>query len=226
VGAASSERLFRAAVLSGLAYLAAAPYIDHLSRPVDSDQVREQVLGADLLTTAAVVVISALVGTFFAARNGLPGLGDRRHLRAALPFVAGALGASILLQFLIGEALAKRLPAYYPSSIGWALAIAVKGAVFDEVVARYGMLTLIVGATRTRLLANLCQAIFFTVVAWKSMGASAPSSFDGFVAAGAVSTFAIHLAAGAVYLRFGLIAAALFHFAADLRFVLHALLAP
>ena len=122
---------------------------------------------------------------------------------------------------------------------------AIKGAVFDEVVARFGVMTIccgILGVRRRSVssafdgrspmgrriwIANGIQAIFFTGLGWTSLhffGVS-PSLQYWFIAS-LVASFGIHLLLGTIYARYGLIAAMLFHLGLGLKFIVHGALEP
>jgi len=224
-----------AGVIAGLGFLAAMPYVYYLTRVAFGQAMRqrlaprsvEEMLRADLVLMGLAVAITALAGTFLAERYGLPGLGDLRRLRRALPvLVPGGvlLSASTYLGF--GRHLARRVPGYYPASLGWAAMLMVKGALFDETVARYGGMTILCGAVRRPWIANLMQAAFFTIVTARSVGFYG-LSFGWSVAAAASlgSSAVVHLALGLAYARTGLLGAALLHLVIDLKYVAHALLA-
>jgi hypothetical protein len=184
-------------------------------------------LQADMLSMAVIVVVSALAGSFLSERAKLGGIGSLRSIRQSARWiltVGPLLGG--LLYWALGRELAKRVPGYYPSAFGWALVVALKGATFDEIVARYGMMTLFTGGTRSVILGDLFQAAFFTLLGAKTLNLSgiAPGQFGGLLTLGLAGTFLVHLVAGGIYARFGLASACLFHFLTDLRFPLHALL--
>src|SRR5689334_3841360 len=114
-----SERLRRAAVVAGLAYAAAAPFVWYLSRVAYPERIQqrfprsstEQLLGADMIMIAFLVVISAVIGSFLSERNGLRGLGDLASLRAAAPIAAGGgLLLSALIYLAVGRRIAVQAP--------------------------------------------------------------------------------------------------------------------
>lgn len=228
------ERLRRAGFVAGAAFLSAAPYVHYVTSVAFPERVQArfrslstaELVRFDLASIALVVVIAALVGSLLSERYGFAGLGDRARLRASLRWVLGLGPPVALLSYVFfGRELAARVPGYYPSGLGWAVLLVFKGAIFDEVVARYGMMTIFGGATRKVWAANLLQAIFFTAVGYKSMiffGLEA--GWSAVFAAGILSSFVVHLIQGLLYARFGLIAAALFHLILELKLVLHALL--
>jgi len=102
----------------------------------------------------------------------------------------------------------------------------VKGAVFDEVVARYGMMTLMVGVLRRPFAANVMQAIFFAAVGARALffdGGGQGPGLDLFTLAHLITPLAVALLAGHVYVRHGLLAAIALHAAVGLRYFAHAL---
>ncbi len=182
---------------------------------------------ADLVSIGLVVLVAALVGTLAARRYGLAGIGDGALLRQSrwLLLLGGpAFGVASYLVF--GRALAARVPGIYPISLGWALGHAVKGALFDEVVARYGMMTILCGVVRNHRLANALQAVFFTILAVLGLSFfGLRPSLSAFFVANVVATFLTHVVLGAVFARYGLAAAMLFHLGVGIQYPLHVALA-
>jgi hypothetical protein len=222
------------AVVAIAATLGVAPYVYYLSRVAFATEVAErmplrppaELVRSELLSIAFVVVVAALVGTLFARRYGLAGVGDRTSIRrAGKLLLLGAPMLGVASYLLFGRVMAARIPGYYPSSLGWALGHVLKGALFDEVVARFGMMTILCGIVRRPMVANLLQAIFFTLLALLGLSffGLRPSGSAFFVAS-LVATFATHLVLGAVYARFGLVPAMLFHLGMGIQYPLHVLL--
>lgn len=218
------EKLRTAALVAGAAYLASAPHAAYLAQ---HSSVRpgglsaDHVLAMDLLRLAVVTVLASLVGAFFSERNGLPGLGAEATRRGWRWYLGGGL-FSLGLYLAAGNLLAARFPAQYPCTVGWAVVALAKNCVFEEVIARYGMMTLAVGVLRSKAAGNLVQATFFTLVSLRAL----PSGADGISADGTTvlaigAAFLVHLGSGAVYARHGLLAASLFRAAAGLRLLIH-----
>jgi hypothetical protein len=225
-----SRILWRTGWVAGAAFLAVVPYAYRTSTTFAQVLERrakisaEEALTADLGMMATLVVLAALIGSVFAERNKLAGIGDLGAVRRAWRYVAVAPVLAVASYFVFGRALAARLPGWFPSELEWALLYAIKGAVFDEVVARYGMMTVFAGLTRIWV-ANLLQAIFFTAMIWKGLGFfGMAASWDGPFIAAVVSSFGLHLLFGGVCARHGLLSAMCVHLVYDLRFALHALL--
>ena len=224
-----------AAVVAAVALVGVAPFMHYLTAVAFPDAVQrrfpsvgtDQIIRQDLGSVALVIVLAALVGALRSERYGFAGLGDAARVRQArwlLLVVAPLVACASYLLF--GRAIAERVPGYYPSSPAWGLARACKDAMFDEVVARYGMMTMLAGVVRYGWLANLLQAAFFTTIAYLGLAFYGVSpSLSAPFAASLVASFAISLGLGAIYARYGLIAAMLFHFVLGLRFVVHALMA-
>lgn len=226
--------LQRAGLIAGAAFLVQAPYLVYLARVAYPEAVSrrfpalstEDLLAAELLRIALTVVLAALIGAFLSVRNGLPGLGDRAAVRAALPWIVGAGVVSLAGYAVTGRQLSAALPGQYPDQLHWALVALAKGAVFDEVIARYGMMTIAMGVVRKAWAANLLQAIFFAGVGARALffeGGGAGPGLDALTLASVATSLAVSLAAGHVYARHGLYAAMALHAAFGLRFVAHAL---
>lgn len=230
------QRLRRAGWVAGAAYLVQAPYLVYLTRVAYPDVLAKRVpaLGAEellrleLLRIAVLVVLAALVGAFLSVRNGLPDLGDRSQLRGAAPWIGGAALLSILSHAVVGSQVAAALPGQYPCELRWALVTMLKGAVFDEVIARYGMMTIVMGVVRRVALANVLQATFFAGVGARALffdaGGAGPG-LDALTLASVGTSWLVNLACGHVYARHGLYAAIGVHLAIGLRFPAHALTA-
>jgi hypothetical protein len=230
-----AARLLEAGVVAGLAFLAVAPYLHYLTRVAFGDAARRFVapvpltraLEADLLLLGVLVTACALAGSLFGRRHGLAGRGDLRLLRASLSRVlpAGAvLAAGTYLLF--GRHLAARVPGIYPASLAWAALLLIKGAVFDEAVARYGVMTLLCAAVRRPWIANLLQAALFTWLTSRNLafhGVTIPWGL--FLLASLASSLAVHLGHGLAFARFGLASSVTMHAVTNLKYVAHALLA-
>lgn len=227
-----STLIFQAGIIAGLAFLAAVTYSYYLTRVAFAARVRrhfahlsvEQLLQADVILMAVVVVISSLVGSLLAKRYGLAGLGSIKQLRRGLPFVVvGGAVLSAATYLLFGRTLAHRVSGYYPTSLCWSLLIPLKAALFDETVARFGMMTIFCGAVRRVWLANLLQAVFFTSLTSSYMAFySITLGWNFFTVASLCSSLVVHLVLGITYARFGLLGCALQHFIISLKFVFHA----
>jgi hypothetical protein len=217
-------------LIAGAAFLSAAPYTYYISSVAFPDRLKrvarsmteEEIVRFDLTAMATMVVIAALVGTFASERYGLAGLGDRARVKSAWPFVVVGLVVGTGSYFLFGTRLAAAVPGYYPTELGWAAAMMLKGAIFDEVVARYGMMTIVSGVTRRVWIANALQAIFFTAVGLRSMAFFGVGvSLDPFVIGGVLASLGVHFVLGHVYARYGLFASCLVHLALEVERMIH-----
>lgn len=229
-----SRRLLEAGVLAGLAFLAVVPHMHYLTRVAFADAVKRRfsgvplakVLEADLAVLGILIAICAVAGSLLAERYGMAGLGNLRSWRASLRWTlpGGAL-LSLLTYLLFGRHLARLVPGYYPSSPGWAVVVLFKGALFDEMIARHGVMSILGGATRRPWIANLLQALIFTWLTTHGL------SFHGvelqwswMLAASLTSSMVVHLALGAVCARHGLAASSTMHAVVDLKYPARALL--
>lgn len=221
-------------MVAGLAFLAVAPYVQYLTDVAFSAAARRfvapvpltRVLEADLLLLGVLVTACAMAGSLFGDRYGLAGRGDPARLRASLRYI---LPAGVMLAagtyLLFGRYLAQRVPGTYPTSVGWALLLLVKGALFDETVARFGVMTLLCAAVRRPWIANLLQAALFTWLTSRNLAFHGITLQWGFfVAASLTSSLLVHLSHGLVYARYGLASSVTMHAVTDLKYVAHALL--
>lgn len=221
--------LRRAGLLAGLAMVAVVPFAYRSAHTFADAVVRntrlspEEALRVDLIRLATLIILSALVGSAFSERYRLGGLGRWPGLLALRLHLAAVPVFGVLSYLAFGRVLAARLPGTFPDEPIWALAYALKGAAFDEVVARYGLMTIFAGLARPAI-ANLLQALFFTATIWKGLGFfGVDASYDAYFLLSVGSAFGLHLYLGAIYARHGLIPAMGLHFLYDLRFLLHAL---
>jgi hypothetical protein len=228
----TQTRLRQAAVVTGLGMLAGAPYLYYLSAIAQRAGVGarlrtvsvQDLLTSDFSLLVLLLAMTSLVGCFLSRRYQLPGLGTLRDLRrAAAPVLVGGLALGAATYLLFGRRFATLVPGYYPTSVVWALVLPFKAALVEEPVARFGMMTILAGLVRRPWAANLAQAVFFTALNLKTLAffGVAPGAL---AYAGLALTFAAHLGFGAMYARYGLVAAAATHFVVDLKFVVHALL--
>ena len=227
------QALGTSALVAAGAIVGIAPYVYYVSRVAFAGQIARyaperapaDLVRGELLSIGFVVLVAALVGTLFARRYGLAGLGDRTLLLRGRKLLLAAPLLGVASYLLFGRAIAARVPGYYPSSLGWALGHALKGALFDEVVARFGMMTILCGIVRHPVVANVLQAAFFTTLALLGL------SFFGLRPGASAlflwslgATFVTHLLLGAVYARLGLGVAMLFHLGLGIQYPLHVLL--
>jgi hypothetical protein len=228
-----ARALGTSAIVATAAMVGGAVHVYYLTEVGFAQKVRERfgpvgaatIARTEMVSLGAVVLVAALVGSLCSERYGLGGIGDGAKLRAAgklILIAAPCLGAASYL--LLGRSMAVRIPGYYPASVFWASCLALQGALCEEVVARYGMMTIFCGVVRRPWIANVLQAVFFTALG--AVGLSFYGlrvSCDALVVASLVVSVAIHLSLGAIYARYGLLASMLFHFVLGLRFVAHAL---
>lgn len=228
-------RLWSAGLIAGAGFLSAAPYLDYVSRiglglgragrralgPFSEDRVM-----SDLASIALEVTIASLVGVFFSERYGLVGKGDLKSVKRAWAWILIAGPLLALGGYLVfGRVYAERAPGIFPTSLSWALVLMLKGAVFDEVVCRFGMMTIAMGVSRRFWTANVLQATFFTVVGLKGMQLHGLAPDWGvFLFADLASAFVMHVLQGFVCARHGLLASIALHFMRELRLPLHFIL--
>lgn len=219
-------RLRVAGLLAGAAFLSAAPYVHFLGTDLVAERLAARFPGVsmgeavhvDLRLMAVLVVMSALAGTFFSARYRLGGVGGLTEIVVARRWVAGGAVAAVAWALLLAPSLRAALPGYLPETFPRALAHLAKGVVFEEVVARFGLMTVVAGAVPRAWMANVVQAVFFTAVGIEGLAffGFGPSPVFG---ASIAFSFALHLVLGGVYARYGLLAAMAVHAAVDVRFL-------
>jgi hypothetical protein len=222
-GARAWGELRRAALVAGAAVLAMAPEVCVQAM---GDRRGGALLPLEVQLCFGLAVSAALLGSCIAPRLGLAGVPALGGLGRAWPlFVVLAPLLAAASYVVVDRPLASLAPDLVPGSVAAALARALRGAVFEEVVARFGLLTVLMFAARRLWLANLAQALFFTATAGLSLLAMGLEPGLGALASRSlVVVFVAHLLQGAIAGRFGLPAAVLFHGVVGQRFVLLALL--
>ncbi len=223
-GARAWGELRRAALVAGAALLAVVP--DACIKAVAGTPGAALLPSEQLRLAFGLAVSAALLGCCVAPGLGLAGVSALRNLGRAWPLcVVVAPRLAAVSYVAVDQPLASLAPQVAPGSVAGAMARTLRGAVFDEVVARFGLLTVLMFAARRLWLANLAQALFFTAVAGLSLLALGLEPGAGAVAARSLGVaFFAHLVQGAIAGRFGLAAAVLFHGVVGQRFVLLALL--
>lgn len=215
-----------------VALVGVAPYLRYLTAVAFTSRLQDRfgslgpsgIARAELVSAAFLVVVAALTGTLFARRYGLAGLGGRDAWRQAAPWLALAPIVGIACYVALGRNLALRVPELYPAQLGWALARQLKAMLFDEVVARFGMMTILCGIVRRPVVANVAQAAFFTLLAVGGLSFFGPRPpLGALLVASVAATFALHLGFGWLYARFGLGVCAAAHGLAAIEYPLHVL---
>jgi hypothetical protein len=145
------ETVQNALLLSGLVMFACLPMFryqfqylsaDIFIQPADPVMINRLALMQSFIVFLLAVLCS-LVGFTYARRLELPGFGTFSDLLYWLPLglLAGVLFAPVYY-FLVDRALMQRIPEMFPASPVDALALMIGGVIPQEVIARFGLLTI------------------------------------------------------------------------------------
>lgn len=216
-----------AAILGLLTFLFVYIYFIYLTRVGFSEKIAKDVppevadtfLLLQLVMVLTVSLICAMVGLLLSKRYGLAGLGDWKSLKQSLPWLFGmaAIGVPATV-FLFDLPFSRIASGYYPDQFRWALALVFASSFSTEIIARFGMMTIIMGVVRNFHIANVLQAAFITVVAARSFYlADHAIGFDYITIVGFCLGMVGSLAAGWIYYRFGILSAIFGHILFEAR---------
>lgn len=208
-----------------LAYLWRQSPADALGIQLSARDFSSYLQGAFLLILG-VSFFSALAGRFFSRRYGLGGVGSWDLLRKDLPGLAGlALVLIPVFLFALDPIIFQGRELLYPGELGAAAGITLKSSVFEEVVLRYGVVTILAGLTRSVWPAVILGAAFATVLGLRSgfivgMDLEVSTPFLLMI----LVSLALNLFYGVLYARRGLVSSMTAHFLIDLKYPVAALL--
>jgi hypothetical protein len=185
------------------------------------------------LVAFSLALLCSLVGFMYAGRLALPGLGWGRDFRKWW-LVAGALGAvSIPVSyFALDRDLLVKFPEFFPRPWPLAAIHVVGGALGQEVIARFGLITIVVYLLRWRgsrghpwpatvIVSAFMTTAEFLYLTWTDIGARLePWQLGVYLG----MQLAFQVFQSEVYLRGGLLAAIAVHLALGLRLVVYTFL--
>ena len=225
--ASSASRLRDAALLGLLTCLFVYTYFLYLTKVGFPERVAEsippdrigQFLLFQLVRVLLVCLICAAVGVFLSRRDGLAGVGDLQSIGRSLPWVLGAAAIGVPAALLLFDRPFRAVaPGFYPEHLTWALAVAFSAAFAEEIIARFGLMTIFMGLFRRFHRANLAQAAFASLLAARSFhlaGQALGLNYLTFMGVGISLVGSLFL--GWIYYRFGILAAILAHLLLELR---------
>lgn len=223
-------------ILAGICMVSAYPFLHYSAHYLPHRQmlefsnaqtIRFFILFNMLMIFGAALIMS-MVGFFYSKRMGLPGFGETRDFSSdILPFLALGIILIPISYIAADRALLARLPVYFPSDFTKALGQPFI-VVSQEVIARFGMVTIVVYFWRLLKRpghpwpAPLLVAVFAAIQAWLSLrDLGITPRFDLFTARIVVSAFAANLVFGEVYIRRGLVAAVFVHLGLEGKYLLY-----
>jgi hypothetical protein len=186
-------------------------------------------LFTQVLSLVFLMVLCAFCGFSFSQRNNLPGLGrfsdlKENALKQYLPLSLLLIATSYIFFDYWFMPLA---PGFYPKQVHWALTIPFRSAFMEELVFRFGLVTVLVGATKKFLsplwavgVVSIFYALTMTGKTFDLVGIQWQMNFQhgGMV----VSSFFTSFLLGYVYVKKGLISAIFLHFCIGLKYIVFA----
>jgi len=180
---AEIRRVFiKSLALSVCCTLSAIPYFYHLLFIAPMIAMASLPLGIglrgflfmELFILFLLCLLSALVGFSFSERRGLPGFGDKIRFKQALPSLILVGATMTTLSILFFDRFFFTLsPASYPKGILYIISFSLKAAFTDEVILRFGLVTIGVGIFRSKAIGvvlGAALAVLFTLKSFQFMG--------------------------------------------------------
>ncbi len=179
--------------------------------------------------TAMIFIIclfSAFAGSLFTPRLNLPGLGNLRQWRKEALYLAAAGLALMLFIFLTFDRYFYTvLPGFYPDLSLYMVLLPLKGAFTEELILRYGLVTIAVGICRNRYGGAAMVAGFATILSLEFLQfAGIPLEWNYICIMQLILAFLANFILGAVFVTRGLMAAMTMKLMLEMRYALVALL--
>jgi hypothetical protein len=163
--------IINAFVLASVATLVTIPYVHYLIKTVDrgnlsgSIPVSPNFIIFQILMLFAISLLSAIVGITFGRRYALPGFGIFRNYIQDLPKLIAAGSGLMIISFVFFDRYFFNLsPGSYPKEYFYLMAIPFKGAVAEELILRFGLVTIGVGICKNRFAGVALVSVFATLL--------------------------------------------------------------
>lgn len=156
-----------------------ASYVEDRTSEVDFSWMLSVITGLDMpvyqLMVKDVVLIflacllCCMCGVAWARSRGLPGLGSVRDFRGNILFIGGwALVFDLVLFLVMDRPLSVRMPHLYPSTAAGVMVFMLMAACFEEIVFRYGFLTLLYRLWPNRHAAVFLSSLLYALAVYKT----------------------------------------------------------
>ncbi len=222
--------LLRTLLLAAVSYFTVLPFIHHLVYGPPSGIVTyrtgflppEVVFRRHSLLVLILLFCSAMAGFTLGPRRGLPGLWVKERVRRDAPRLFGAgLLAGLAVLLLFDRPMVAQAPRFYPADLPEAFVFFLKGILVNDVVFRFGVLTIIFAATRHFWSANVMAAILYAFRVARDLDfVGASPGFHPFFILVMLSAFLFALAKGYLYKTRGLAACSILQAGICLRYLL------
>jgi hypothetical protein len=182
-------------------------------------------LAFEIFLVFLITLLSALVGFSFSDRYSLPGLGKPGDLIRSLPILAllGLLMVGVSY-FLFDRSFYEISPASYPGYPGFLLTIPLKGALTDEIILRFCLVTIGVGLFKNSGFSVVFISAIASLLTIKYLQFfGIEFSFEYLPVALLVSSFVSNLLLGYLFVTRGLLFSMVLKFFLGFKYVLVAL---
>ncbi len=221
-------------ILTGLGLISCYPYFIYLWLQTPTQTIGIHLEGRDfnsflqgeVLVVLGACFFSSLVGRFFSARYGLAGLGSFTGMFKDLKkFVLLAMIMIPIFLLVLDPIIFKKMSILNPKNLWAAAGVALKSSIFEEIVLRYGVITILAGLLRRTYLAVFVGAVLATLLGVRSgfMTGMSPEPSLSLILMVTVSLL-LNLLYGYLYASHGLISAMSAHLLIDLKYPLGALI--
>lgn len=228
------EGLKDTVILTGLGLISCYPYFIYLwlQPPVQiigihlKDRDFNSFMQGEVLLVLGACFFSSLVGRFFSARYGLAGLGSFAGMfKDIQKFALLAIVLIPIFLFVLDPIIFKKISILNPRSLWAAAGVALKSSIFEEIVLRYGVITILAGLLRRTYPAVFIGAVLATLLGVRSgfMTGMSPEPSLSLVVMVTVSLL-LNLFYGYLYASRGLISAMTAHLLIALKYPLGALI--
>jgi hypothetical protein len=163
--------IINAFVFASVATLLTIPYFHYLITTVARGDLSGTIPGhhhflpLQLFLLFVICLLSAVVGFTFGKRYALPGFGASRRYIHDLPLLLAAGAALMIISCVFFDRYFYMLsPGSYPEGLLYLLVIPLKGAVAEELILRFGLVTIGVGICRNRYAGVILVAVFATLL--------------------------------------------------------------
>lgn len=226
------DMLVKSAGLAVPAAILAIPYFYFLlfdfprqSGP-DSLQNAQALLWGQTAMIFIICLFSGFAGSLFTPRLNLPGLGNLRQWKQeALYLAAAGLALMLVIYLAFDRYFYTVLPGFYPDFSLYMVLLPLKGAFTEELILRYGLVTIAVGICRNRYGGAAMVAGFATILSLEFFQFAGISLEWNYICImQLILAFLANFILGAVFVTRGLLAAMTMKLMLEMRYALVALL--
>lgn len=224
------EVILKSAALAFLATLLAIPYFYFLlfdfPRKSGLSEFGDAyaILWGQTAMIFIVCMLSALAGSVFTKRLDLPGLGIGRRWLNEWPYlVAGGLVLMLIIYLTFDRYFYSVSPASYPDLSLYMVLLPLKGAFTEELILRYGLVTIAAGICRNRYGGAALVSGFATILSLKYFEfAGIPLEWNYVCIMQLILSFTANLILGTVFVTRGLFSAMTVKLMLEMRYALAA----